>query len=192
MTDAARELPMTETQYLEFEKNAEVRHEFEDGALWAMSGDKRVNNRIALNIAKTLDDVSIERGCRTYMADTKVVTQKGNFFYPDVLVSCAPPPQDPLTESNPCVIFEVLSPSTEARDRGVKLQAYTFDIPALEQYLLVSSEERLVEVYQRASGGIWAYQVYRNDDDTVPIRCLETSLTLEQMYRYVDRETPQT
>lgn len=182
---------MTEAQYLEFEQHAEVRHEFDDGVLWAMSGDKRVNNRIALNIAKTLDDVSIEQGCRTYIADTKVVTQKGNFFYPDVMVSCSPASPDPLTESNPCVIFEVLSPSTETRDRGVKLQAYTFDIPALEQYILVSSAEKLVEMYQRAAGGIWSYHVYRDEGDTVPIRCLETSLTLEQMYRYVDRETPQ-
>ena len=97
------------------------------------------------------------------------------------MVSCASPSPDPLTESNPCVLFEVLAPSTETRDRGVKLRAYTFDIPALEQYILVSSEERLVEMYQKAAGEIWTYHVYRDEGDRVPIRCLETTLTLEQM-----------
>ncbi len=190
MGEAALNLTMTVEEYLEFERHSEVRHEFEDGVLVAMSGDKRINNRIALNIAKTLDNVGLERDCRTYIADTKVMTQKGKFYCPDVMVSCAPPPLDPLLEPNPCIIFEVLSPTTESRDRGVKLRSYTFDILSLEQYVLVSSEERLVEVYEKASGGIWTFHVFKEDSDAISIRCLETTLTLEQIYRYVERETP--
>jgi len=183
MTDPAREHPMTEAQYLEFERNSEVRHEFEDGLLWAMAGDKKVNNRIAFDIGQALDPAVLRSGCSIHFSDTRVRTQRGNFYYPDVVVSC-PADTDVYEAQFPCVIFEILSESTQTRDRTVKFDAYTYTLPSLEQYLLVSSEERKVEVYTRAEGGIWTYQ--RLDEaGTLQVKCLDTTLTLEQMYRNV-------
>ncbi len=188
MTDSARDLPMTEAEYLEFEQGSEVRHEFENGVLYAMAGDKKKNNRLAGRIYARLLDVAEARDCFVYIADTRVTTQQGDFYYPDVVVSCHPD-EHPYIEDYPCAIFEVLSPTTEARDRKVKLNAYTYHIPALHQYFLVSSEERKIEIYTRAQGGIWSYQALTGEGEFT-VQCLETPLTLEQIYKGINLQDP--
>ena len=178
---------MTEAQYLEFEQSSEVRHEFEDGVLWAMSGGKLKHNEIAFNIKSALVGVAYPRGCRISSENMKVQTGT-RYYYPDVALTCEPINLESDTFYAPCAVFEVLSPSTESRDRGVKFRAYTLLIPSLEQYFLVSSDFQMVEVYTRAAGGIWAYQRFsleENVGQSIPVRCLDSALTFEQIYQDV-------
>ena len=178
---------MTEAQYLEFEKNAEVRHEFEDGVLWAISGGKLKHNEIVFNIKAALVGAAYPRGCRISSENMKVQTGT-RYYYPDVAVTCEPISLESDTLHAPCAVFEVLSPSTESRNLGVKFRAYTLLIPSLEQYFLVSSDFQMVEVYTRASGGIWSYQRFsleENVGQSIPVRCLNTTLTFEQIYLYL-------
>lgn len=184
MTDAARELPFTETEYLAFDRESEVRFEFEDGVLWAMSGGRIKNNDITFNITAALKEAARPRGCRVTMEDIKVRAGRA-YFYPDVAVTCEPRSGDDDILEHPCALFEVLSPSTETRDRTLKLEAYTQTIASLEQYALVSSERRYVELYTRAGGGLWTYQSFVEGQEFT-VSCLETALSLEQIYRFVD------
>jgi len=178
---------MTEAEYLEFEQHADVRHELEDGVLWAMSGGKLKHNEIAFNIKAALVGVAYPRGCRISSENMKVHTGT-RYYYPDVALTCEPINLESDTFCAPCAVFEVLSPSTESRERGVKFRANTLLIPSLEQYFLVSSDFQMVEVYIRASGGIWSYQRFsleENVGQSIPVRCLNTTLTFEQIYQNV-------
>ncbi|MBC7645631.1 MAG: Uma2 family endonuclease [Pseudopedobacter sp.] len=184
MTDTARELPFTETEYLAFDRESEVRHEFNDGVLWAMSGGKIKHNDIAFNITAILKEAARPRGCRVTMENIKVRAGRA-YFLPDVAVTCEPRSGEDDILEHPCALFEVLSPSTETRDRTLKLEAYTRTISSLEQYALVSSERRYVELYTRAGSGLWTYQSFAQGEEFT-VSCLQTTLSLEQIYRFVD------
>ncbi|HEV2129193.1 MAG TPA: Uma2 family endonuclease [Thermomicrobiales bacterium] len=123
--------------YLELEKDADVRHdECVGGRLYAMTGTSRRHNTIAFNIARKLADAAEGTPCRVYMSDVKVRTPDDAFYYPDVIAACEPEPDDPYVEHQPCLLVEVVSPSTESIDRREKLAAYK-KIPPVKSYLIV-------------------------------------------------------
>src|ERR1035441_2998811 len=134
---------LTPEQYLEIERKAEFRSEYYGGEMFAMSGARRGHNLIAWNLAGELRQQLRERPCEAYQHDMRVrVSTAGLYAYPDTVIVCGEPQfldetQDTLL--NPTVIVEVLSPSTEAYDRGDKFELYRA-IPSLTYYLLVSSE----------------------------------------------------
>jgi len=186
MKAAAAHLPLSIEEYLEGELLSEIRHEYVDGEVFAMSGTSKNHNRIAGNTLFHLRSVTRGTGCGVYMSDVKVRIEAGNrFYYPDVVVSCAPSDGDAYFERNPCLLAEVLSPSTEATDRREKWLAYR-DLESLRYYLLISSQERLVEVYSRQSAGGWVHLTLSEDEPLV-IDCegLHLTLSLKDIYEDV-------
>jgi len=171
--------------YLLRERAAEERSEFFDGHLVAMSGASLAHGVIAQNIASHLY-FRLGDGCSVVQSDLKVRSAKANaFMYPDVVVVCGAPgyidrARDVVT--NPTVIFEVLSPSTERHDRTTKAAAYR-RVESLRAYVLVSQKEPRVEVYTRDAGGGWSCAVYQQYHDTVPLPAIGCELTLAEIYR---------
>lgn len=142
-------------EYLEGELHSDIRHEYLAGEVYAMAGAGEKHNRISLNIAFHLRAASRGKSCGVFISDMKLrVDASDAFYYPDVLVSCDPADTQPLFKTLPCLLVEVLSPSTEATDRREKLQAYR-KLPTLRHYLLVSQEQRAVQWHQRDEAGQW-------------------------------------
>jgi Uma2 family endonuclease len=173
-------------EYLAFERGTDARHEYLDGHVYAMAGESIEHSRICVNVAGELRARLKGSPCEVLSPNMKVVTSpSGLFSYPDVVVICGEPQfyderRDILT--NPTVVFEVLSPSTEAYDRGEKFLRYRTQIATLREYVLVSQHRPLVESYVRQPDGSWSYFSATDLDvavDLVSIGCL---LPLSEIY----------
>ena len=154
----------TYDEYLAYERDSGLKHEFEDGEILAMAGGSRRHNALASRISAALE-AGRKPGCVAFQSDQKVrVLATGKATYPDASVVCGSiqgDPSDPTgaTITNPNLLVEVLSPSTEQDDRGGKWQHYQL-IGALREYVLVSQSEPRIEVYRRLETGGWGYDVF--------------------------------
>ena len=151
----------TYAEYLAYEQDSGLKHEYDDGEILAMAGGSRRHNALASRVSAALETAR-EPGCVAFQSDQKVrVLATGKATYPDATLVCGAiegDPADPLgaTITNPTVLVEVLSPSTEQEDRGNKWQHYQL-IPSLQEYVLVSQSEARVERYRRLPTGTWEY-----------------------------------
>ncbi len=145
---------LTVAEYVAFETRAATRHEYVDGRVYAMSGESRAHNQIALNVAARLRAAARGGPCRVAMEGVRLVVDARTHYYPDVMVACGPRPDDPLVEAAPCVLVEVLSPSTRRTDRREKGLAYR-SLASLRTYLIVYQDRRRAEWYARADDGGW-------------------------------------
>ncbi len=171
---------MSVEEYLELERDSEVRHEYVGGVLYAMSGASRRHNAIASNISSLLWIDARGGPCRVYQSDMKVLTPDGPFYYPDVVVACGEAPEDEYYEDSPCLLVEVVSPKTESKDRLEKLAAYR-KIPTLGAYLIVDQKQRRVENHFRDENGKWNRAELT--DGTFPVPCPPgASLSLADIY----------
>jgi len=166
--------------YLEAERYSPVKYEYVDGHVYAMTGTSKVHNLIVGNLAGILRNHLRGGPCQVYTSDIKV--QAGTrIYYPDVVVAC-PPSDDPYVETNPFLIIEVLSDSTERIDREEKRLAYQ-SIAALQEYVLVSQEHREIQVSRRSDEG-WIEGRYGASSQlmlvSVGLECL-----VEQVYEGV-------
>jgi len=154
-------LLMTYEEYLVWESTQEVRHEYCNGEVIAMAGGTRNHNRISGNCFKLLDNALADRQCEVYISDVKVqVEPRKKYFYPDVVVTCDERDRtEPQLILFPCLIIEVLSPSTEAYDRGFKFSQYRKS-ESLQEYVLVQVEQAMVEIFQRNQEGQWVLFEY--------------------------------
>jgi len=180
----AEKLVLTEAEYLAVERDSETKHEFVNGEAIAMAGATYTHNVIALNIGGELRSRLKGIPCRPVGSDQRVhVWETGLYTYPDISVVCGAVethPDDPLSITNPRIIFEVLSESTEAYDRGAKFEHYQ-RVATLAEYVLVSQSERLVHHYARQEGGAWLFTSY-SGADSVALPCLDVRLPLEEIY----------
>ena len=179
---------MTAEEYLEWEAKQELRHEYIDGEILAMTGGSIPHNDIALNFYTALRSHLRQRGCRVNVSDVKVqASEKSRYFYPDLVVTCHP---DDLKSRNfiqhPKVIIEVLSPSTANYDRTKKLKYYR-QIPSLQEYVLVDSEEISVEVYRRGDGKMWFYYACY-EGEAIALESIEFECPIEVLYEGVSFE----
>ena len=177
---------LTEEEYLAIERRAEFRSEFHGGEMFAMAGASRRHNRIVTNLVTALDTQLRDRPCNVYSSDMRVrVTNTGLFTYPDVVVTCgeeefADDEQDTLL--NPLVIFEVLSDSTEAYDRGKKFEHYQ-NIGSLSTYVLITQDAPRIERYVRQEvGRAWVYTETHEADAVVGLEAIGCDLSLEDVY----------
>jgi Uma2 family endonuclease len=179
--------PFTVKEYLALEAVAEMKHEFSAGRILAMAGADLGHNTIVHNLHLVLGNALAETRCRTLGADQRVVVEAvSEYFYPDLVVTCLEPKlagPNPPSLTNPQVIVEVLSESTERYDRGDKWSAYR-QIPSLTDYLMVSSMRREVEHYQRGPDGSWTSRVVGGD--AVCVLANGVQLDLEALYRHVE------
>jgi Uma2 family endonuclease len=174
----AFEQTMTEAQYLEFEKTSLTRHEFVDGRLIAMAGEKRRHNKIAGRVYALLLERVAALQCEIAFENVKVRTLGTKYRYPDVVVSCAPGNNEYYLE-NPCFVLEVLSHTTYDTDFGIKLDEYK-SIASLSRYLILSQNSAFAVLYKR-NGEKWEVETF-NGSGEIDIPCLETTLQLEQIY----------
>ena len=180
MSSALKNPQVSEAEYLSAELTGQDKHEFVSGQVFAMSGASIRHNQIAVNVLFALRSKASSQ-CRVSISDVKFKAHQ-LYYYPDVMVSCAPK-SDEYCESQPCLIVEVLSESTESIDRGEKLHNYQ-KAPELESYLLVSQKERRVDVFKRI-GAFWRFESV-TDGGEIELSCPEMTLSLESIYQGVE------
>lgn len=188
MPAAASPPLVTPQEYLARERRAESKAEYVSGRVYAMTGASREHNLIALNIGRELSIQFRGRPCEAYVSDMRVkVTPTGMYTYPDVVAVCGPPEfEDEAVDTllNPTVIVEVLSPSTEAYDRGEKFAHYR-RLPLLREYVLVAQDRVRVEHYGRRGDNEWVLTEHDALDDTLPLPALDAGLRLADIYERV-------
>lgn len=175
-------------EYLQLEQTSDIRHEYLGGQVFAMSGGSKEHNTITLNIASRVRSHLRGGSCSVFMADMKVRIElasqnKSIFYYPDVIVTCDPQDQDRFSLNYPCLIIEVLSPSTEITDRREKLVNYR-TLESLQEYVLVSQDEIKVEVYRKDAEGNWSVQILVKDDN-LELNSIGLTLTMADIYEDV-------
>jgi Uma2 family endonuclease len=162
---------VSEEDYLAAEEKATIRHEYVDGAVFAMSGSTDAHNSISGNIFAFIHSRLRGGPCRAYINDMKVRIQVAkSYYYPDVMVSCEGYDAKSVSKSNPVLLVEVLSRSTAQIDRREKLIAYK-KIPSLSEYVIVYQDRQQIELYRRVIDG-WELLVLRGDDDEVVLESL--------------------
>jgi Uma2 family endonuclease len=180
----------TPEEYLALEESAEFRSEFEDGEIVAMAGSSLNHARIARNIDRAFGR-RLKAECESFTADVKVWVQSyQKFYYPDVLVICGKPKfyeKRNDTIENPKLLIEVLSKSTEAKDRGEKFFVYQ-KVESVEEYILVSQDKHLVEKFTKQNDGSWKYLATIGIESEVLFESVEETLTLSGIYDLVEIE----
>lgn len=158
---------MTEEEYFRLEEASNIRHEYVDGYVFAMSGSTRAHNLICGNIFSFLHSRLRGGPCRAAINDLKVKVEAArSYYYPDVMVECSAFEGKGLYVTEPALLVEVLSPSTVSIDRREKLIAYQ-KIPTLKEYMIVYQDRQQVELYRREADGDWSYVVLNAEDEVV-------------------------
>jgi|ERR1044071_5048023 Uma2 family endonuclease len=184
------EYRLTPEEYLRMERAAELKSEYDDGVLLAMSGASPRHNLIVAGLIHSLMS-RVRKGCLVYPSDMRVrVLNPTRFFYPDVSVVCersqfADDERDVLL--NPLIVFEILSEGTENYDRGRKFLSYQ-EIVSLQEYVLVSQDAPLVERYRRETDD-WVYTKSEGLNAAVDLRAAGCELPLREIYTQVDFST---
>jgi Uma2 family endonuclease len=177
---------MTEADYLEGEKHAEIRHEYVDGQVYAMAGTSRRHNSIAFNIAFNLRLASRDKPCDIHLSDVKAKAQRSKaYYYPDVMVSCQQDEADAYYLEKPCLIVEVTSKSTEWKDYAEKLIAYQ-KLASLQVYLIEAQDQALVTMVYRDAESGWEVARFDALEQTLTLPCPESTLTLADIYEGID------
>ena len=192
MASSAEPTPqMTLDEYLAFEETSPVRHEFVAGQVFAMTGGTIRHNLIALNVAASLRSAARAGSCRVLVNDVKVLVDDRTIYYPDVLVTCAPVDGRAVLVHEPCLVFEVTSPSTRTTDLREKLGGYQ-RIPSLRAYLVVEQDRRSVERHWSDEDGRWWHATVnpQRTNGRIPVPCLETELTLDEIYDGIELDAP--
>ena len=194
MSSVAARTYLTPAEYIAAERKATLKSEYLSGEIVAMSGASNEHNLITMNTAAGLYNQVTERGCRIYASDMRIGIGAGvSYFYPDVVVVCDEPRfEDDAFDTliNPEVIVEVLSPSTEAYDRGEKSARYR-QLESLQEYVLISQDKVQVEHYLR-QGKQWVLSEFSILENVLPLVSIGAELSLNQIYRFVDLETDNT
>lgn len=179
---------MTAQEYLIWESKQEVRHEYSGGEVFAMTGGTKGHNKLALNLYGALEKQVDADSCEMNTSDVKVmVSELSAYRYPDLVVSCDERDKlNPDFYTYPKLIVEVLSPGTEAIDRNKKFQEY-IQIPTLEEYVLINTDQMQVECFRRGEGRMWLYYPYKAGD-VIEIQSMGVEFSIEQLYRNVRLE----
>jgi Uma2 family endonuclease len=171
----------TYDQYLQFEKDTGIRHEYVGGELYAMVGASRRHNEISGNIYSALRTQARGSGCGVYLLDAKLRVKNHVTYYPDVMVTCDSTDDDPLEVKRPCLVVEVLSPGTERTDRREKMISYS-NMSSVQSYLIVSQDQQLVVRNWRTGSGSEDWETELHTSGSLPIPCPDMSLSLEDIY----------
>ena len=179
---------MTVEEYLAFEEQSPIRHEYVDGAIYAMSGASKNHARLSGNIASRLHAFLEGKSCESYQTEVKVKARATRYYYPDVVVTCeaaAEDPEDPYLIVQPILLVEVLSPSTKRTDKVEKFNAYQH-IAGLLEYVIVAQDQMRVEIYRhRKAGDVWQGEVFTEANEQITFDSIGLNLSLADIYRRV-------
>jgi len=184
-TDPTQRLTIPE--YLAFERQSEMRHEYLDGEVFAMTGASRSHNLISGNIFVEFVNQLRRRPCEAYKEGMRVRTPSGLFTYPDVVVVCGEPRFDDDhfdTLLNPTVLVEVLSTSTASYDRGTKALEYR-SIPSLAEHLIVAQDQVHIEHWCQQENGGWTQREFTTLEQTLDLASIGCHLLLADVYERV-------
>lgn len=155
------------------------RAELVGGIVYLMSGGTDRHNKIAVNAILALGGPSRTLGCELFMSDMALQASDDTVYYPDVMAVCDSQGDTNLTRTKPCLVIEVLSPSTKSFDEREKRIAYR-QIPTMRDYLIVHPEDEMVDHHHREVSGTWSWTV-RNRGDACPSTCLGP-LAIEDLF----------
>ena len=183
------QMKMTPAEYLAFERaQTDARHEYVNGDVTMRAGASLAHNRIVANLVATLHTQMRGRPCDVFSGDMRVhILATGLYTYPDIAALCGEPQvEDGASDIllNPSVILEVLSPSTEAYDRGIKFDHYR-SLESLQTYVLLAQDRRQVELYQRQEQGDWLLSVVKEPAYRVHLSAIGCELTLADIYERI-------
>jgi Uma2 family endonuclease len=173
---------LTPDQYLVWEEQQACRHEYIGGEVYAMAGGTVNHSEIAGNLIAMLKGHLRGSGCRTLNADARVnIPGSDDYVYPDLSVTCDERDKTtPQFITYPCLVVEVLSPATEAYDRGNKFRLYRRN-PKLQDYVLVEANSIAIDLYHKGADGKWEIFDYRAGD-VVELRSVNLTVAIEQVY----------
>lgn len=175
----------TVEEWLEFEKHAEIRHEYVYGKLIPMAGEAKKANRIANNILIKLNGPLIKQGLEIYSHDVKAqVIPNGIYRYPDLVVAPVADDEHEYIVKHPVLMVEVASGDSGQRDRVKKRKEY-LQIPSLWYYIVVDQDEMLVELHTRSDDGNWWTQYFTEPEDEVALSRFDLSIRLADVYERV-------
>ncbi len=167
--------------YLHGEETREIKHEYLDGLIYAMTGATRKHNLLTASLMALLHTYARRHGCQLFASDMKLRIDHRDetyFYYPDLLLTCEPSDNHPLYCTSPCLIIEVLSPGTERIDRREKRLAYNL-LPALREYLIVEQDQMRIDLHRR-TGERWSHSIHTQG--SLHLDCLDCELTLNDIY----------
>jgi Uma2 family endonuclease len=178
---------ITAAEYLEGERGAEIKHEYVDGEVYAMAGESRRHNRLSFILARLFEERLADTECETYFEGVKVRASQSTYYYPDVLVTCETDREDDnYVIQFPCLIVEVLSPSTASTDKREKLIAYKM-LESLQEYAIVWQDEMRIELHRRNNDG-WLTFFYTQPEDAVEFASITFQTTVADIYRGIKFE----
>ena len=188
MSSTAAQTYLTPEAYLAWERKSDTKHEYLRGAIIAMSGASYQHTLITMNISGELYIQLKGTACTVHTNDMRVRTSpETSYFYPDVVVVCDKPRfEDNAFDTllNPIVLVEVLSPSTEAYDRGEKFKHYQ-QLTSLREYILVSQDEVRVEHYRQQETQ-WKPTEFRSLENVLSLASIDCELSLSDIYSQVN------
>jgi Uma2 family endonuclease len=187
-------LYMTVEQYLALDESSDAKYEYLDGYVFLlrppssayddqavdMAGGSIAHAALCARMASLLDQALADSPCMVYTSDARMRLAERQYLYPDVTVACGEQAGTMLT--NPVVVIEVLSPTTEKRDRGAKFKAYK-TLPSVQEYMLIGSEYKAIEVHRR-EGNFWRQYHYR-EGDLVELTSVGVSFPFDEVYRRI-------
>ncbi len=191
MVIATLDKTYTVDEYLEFEKNSEIRHEFYYGKLIEMPGESRIANQIVKNILKKWDDVLEAQGYYLYSHDVKAeIKLNGVYRYPDIIITPESDNEDEYIVKTPQIIVEVASEGSWKTDTGAKKREYSA-LPSLKYYIIVSQEEMFVELCSN-NGDNWTFAFFEEPQETIDLPDFELKISLSDIYHRVKFGEPKT
>ena len=172
-------------EYLQMEEASDEKHEYYQGEIFAMSGDKVPHNIISVNLIKLLGQKLKGKSCEPFNSDQRIyIPQNSLFTYPDISIICGEIVtlnNDDWNIINPVVIIEILSKATKNYDRGDKFKLYR-DIATLKEYILIDSETISIEAFRINDGGHWELEEYKKADNILLIKCIQVSIPVTEIY----------
>lgn len=195
---AQRQPQYTEAEYLAWEREADTRHEYLDGEIYAMAGESEEHGIISMNLALELGNRLRESACQPFSKDMKVRSgpapqnkfePRGFYSYPDLVVVCGQrlfhdDHKDVLL--NPTVIIEVLSPSTANFDRTEKFYRYRRWNATLQEYILVAQDRPLIEHHIRQADSGWTSYLFSELTAEIFLPALNCTIRLQEIYRNIE------
>ncbi|MGK7933936.1 MAG: Uma2 family endonuclease [Microcystaceae cyanobacterium] len=172
--------------YLDIERQSQIRHEYRRGLVYAMAGGTDNHDRIAFNILKLIDNhLGDTTDCRFYSGNVKVNYKEDYYYYPDAFITCDPRDhQDRYLKRYPKLIVEVLSSSTATFDQGEKFQDYQ-QIETLEECILITQENQCVECRRRTTIDDWETTIYQTGDRVI-LHSIGLRFAIADLYRGID------
>lgn len=191
MAESREKLNYPKEEYLMMEEAADYKSEFYNGEIFAMAGGSPNRSIICFKLYRRIAEAIDNKDCIGFDSNMKLeISQADSYVYPDVTVICG---DIEFSENrrdiirNPVLIIEVLSPATQAFDRGKKFEYYRM-VPSVQEYVSVSQEQPMIEVFYRQDEKTWLYSVFKGLDESVFLRTVDYKILIKDVYRKVDRQ----